>query len=160
MKLNLGAGNRPVEGFVNHDRQKYSDTIDVTWDLNKLPWPWDDGEAEEIHAMSVLEHLDIDLMQSIDECWRILASGGTLRIRLPYWRHENCWSDPTHRRGYALEIFDFFDPSTKVGSEYGFYTEREWQVMECRYIYREDETTSIASSVEAIMRKLDEKLAH
>ena len=105
--------------------------------------------------MSVLEHLDIDLLQSIDECWLILASGGTLRVRLPYWRHETCWRDPTHRRGYTMETFDVFDPSTKVGMEYGFYTERKWKIIERQYIYLKDDTTSIASSVEAVMRKTE-----
>jgi len=151
-KLNLGAGGRPIKGFVNHDRRKHSAEIDIVWDLNELPWPWGDTEFDEIHAMSVLEHLDIDLVQSIDECWRILAEGGTLRIRVPYWRHELCWSDPTHRRGYTMDTFDFFDPNTKAGRECVFYTDRKWEVLERQYIYYD--TTSIASSVEAIMRKI------
>lgn len=155
MKLNLGAGNRPIEGFVNHDCWKHSAEIDIAWDLNKLPWPWNGGEFSEIHAMSVLEHLNIDLLQSIDECWRILASGGTLCVRVPYWRHETCWRDPTHRRGYTIATFDLFDPSTKAGIDYGFYTECKWEIVECRYIYLKDDTTSIASSVEAVMRKIE-----
>jgi len=158
-KLNLGAGNRPVEGFVNHGRRKHRDEIDIMWDLNELPWPWRDEEFGEIHAMSVLEHLNIDLLQSIDECWRILASGGMLRVRVPYWRHETCWRDPTHRRGYTMSTFDLFDPSTKAGTEYGFYTECKWKIIECQYIYLKDDFTSIASSVEAVMRKLDETMA-
>jgi SAM-dependent methyltransferase len=127
--------------------------IDVAWDLNKVPWPWGDGDFDEIHAMSVLEHLDIDLVQSIDECWRILAPGGTLRVRLPYWQHELTWRDPTHRRGYTMSTFDLFDPSTTMGAEYGFYTERKWKIMEREYIYFKDDALT-PSSVEATMRKL------
>lgn len=154
-KLNLGAGARPAVGFVNHDSRQHSEKIDVVWDLSELPWPWENGEFDEVRAMSVLEHLDVDLVQSVGECWRILVLGGTLHIRVPYWRHETCWRDPTHRRGYTMETFDFFDPSTKMGKEYGFYTIRKWEILERRYIYLKHDTTSIASSLEVVMRKLE-----
>lgn len=156
--LNLGAGNRPLDGAVNHDRRKHRVEIDIAWDLNKLPWPWEDGEFDWVHAMSVLEHLDIDLLQSIDECWRILVSGGRLRVRVPYWRHETCWRDPTHRRGYTMDTFDIFDPTTKAGREYDFYTVCKWEVVERRYIYLSYDTSSIASSLEVVMRRVDEPL--
>ena len=143
--LNLGAGNRIIENAVNHDLRKHRPEIDVAHDLNRLPWPWEDGKFEKVRAMSVLEHLDADLLASIDECWRILVPGGVLHIRVPYWRHETCWRDPTHRRGYTMETFDIFDPTTKVGQEYGFYTTCKWRIVEKRYIYRNDETSSIAS---------------
>ena len=152
--LNLGAGNRIVEGAINHDRRKHRPEIDVAWDLNRLPWPWKDGDFQHVRAMSVLEHLDVDLLTSLNECWRILAPGGTLHIRLPYWRHETCWRDPTHRRGYTMETFDIFDPTTQVGRDYGFYTPHKWHIVEKQYIHRADDTSSIASSLEAVMEKV------
>jgi len=51
-----------------------------------------------------------------------------------------------------MDTFDFFDPNTKAGRECVFYTDRKWEVLERQYIYYD--TTSIASSVEAIMRKI------
>jgi len=154
--LNLGAGNHPLAGAVNHDLRKHRPEIDVTWNLSHLSWPWKDEEFDEIHAMSVLEHLDIDLLTSVNECWRILKPGGTLRCRVPYWRHETCWRDPTHRRGYTMETFDIFDVSTNIGNPdaYGFYTDRKWKIVHRKYIYMVEDLTSIASSLEVVMEKL------
>ena len=154
--LNLGCGNRPLKDATNHDRLKHRPEVAVAWDLNRLPWPWKDGEFDGIHAISVLEHLDIDLLASVNECWRILKPGGTLKCRVPYWRHETCWRDPTHRRGYTMETFDIFDVTTNIGkpTAYGFYTDRKWKITHREYIYMAADLTSIASSLEVVMEKI------
>ena len=57
MKLNLGAGNDILDGFENHDITKLPG-IDVVFDLNQYPWPWNDDAFEEVVANDLLEHLD------------------------------------------------------------------------------------------------------
>ena len=47
MKLNLGAGNDIRDGFINHDISQLPG-IDVTFDINKYPWPWDDSSFDEV----------------------------------------------------------------------------------------------------------------
>lgn len=126
--LNIGAGNDPIVGAVNHDITKHHDYIDVVWDLNNLPWPWEDDSFDLVNARAVLEHLDRDLLTTMNEIWRILKPGGVAVIKLPFWQHEVSWEDPTHRRGYALKTFDYFDPSTKIGKKYDFYTPRKWKI--------------------------------
>jgi len=152
--LNLGTGNRPIEGAVNHDVRKHNPTIDVTHDLSNLPWPWGDEEFDTIHAISVLEHLDIDLVGSVDECWRILKPGGKLIARVPHWQHPTCWRDPTHRRGYTMETWDLFDPRTHFGKGYGFYTERKWHIEKREPIYLRGDHLTVPSSVEVVMVKV------
>jgi SAM-dependent methyltransferase len=127
--LNLGAGNKPQAGAVNHDLRKHRPEIDVAWDLNELPWPWADGSFDKIVARAVLEHLDIDLVHSLDECWRILRPGGSIYLKLPHWKSELAHSDPTHRWFFALGSFDQFDPDKRRGREYAFYTERRWRIV-------------------------------
>jgi SAM-dependent methyltransferase len=127
--LNLGAGNRIIEGAVNHDRIVHRPEISVAHDLNRLHWPWEDESFDVISARAVFEHLDIDLVACLDECWRILRPGGTLDIKLPYWQHPDSWADPTHRRAYDLQVFDWFDPETPNGKTYGFYTPRKWRIV-------------------------------
>ena len=36
--LNIGCGNRPLPGAVNHDRAKHSPHVDIHWGLER-PWP-------------------------------------------------------------------------------------------------------------------------
>ncbi len=132
--LHLGAGNRPIaaaegEEVVNHDRTKHRPEIVVAWDLNDLPWPWPDASFDLIIACTVLEHLRITLVESLNECWRILRPGGRLHVKVPHWQHENSYTDPTHYWRFSLQTFDLFDPATRYGADYGFYTERKWRTI-------------------------------
>lgn len=127
--LNLGCGNKLVEGAVNHDRIQHRPEVDVAHDLNEMPWPWPDESFDLIVARAVFEHLDRDLVQSLDECWRLLRPGGELSIKLPYWDSDNSYQDPTHRWFFSLRALDQFDPATERGQQYGFYTERKWEII-------------------------------
>ncbi len=124
--LNLGAGNKILRHGVNHDRVAHRPEIDVVWDLNILPWPWEDSTFDQVLAHAVLEHLDIDLVQSVDECWRILRPDGVLKLKLPYWRSDLAHADPTHRWFFSVRSLDIFMPETARGRSCGFYTTRKW----------------------------------
>lgn len=125
--LNLGAGNRIIKGAVQHDRTKHRPEIDVTHDLNILPWPFEAKSFDKIVALAVFEHLDIDLLASLNECHRILAPGGHLIIKLPLQRGFNAYDDPTHRWFFTLRSLDQFCPETPRGKAYGFYTPYKWK---------------------------------
>lgn len=127
--LNLGAGNDIIRGAVNHDRIKHRNEISSVWDLNVLPWPFGDGEFDIVNARAVLEHLNIDLIKSVNEVWRILKPGGILVLKLPHWNHNISYIDPTHRWFYSIETPTIFDPSTEYGSRYNFYTDRKWKIV-------------------------------
>ncbi len=74
LKLHLGAGPHYLEGWRNHDR-------DV--DLRK-PLPWVDGAAEFIFCEHTIEHLTTpEGVRLIEECFRVLAPGGVLRLSFP-----------------------------------------------------------------------------
>ena len=127
--LNLGAGNRIIEGAVNHDRIIHRPEISVAHDLNDLPWPWGDESFDLIVARAVFEHLRITLLESVSECWRILRPGGELQLKLPYWKHEHSFLDPTHYWQFGLRTCDIFDPDTEYGRAYAFYTDRKWRIV-------------------------------
>ena len=125
--LNLGAGTRCLKDAVNHDLHKHHEGIDIAHDLNVLPWPWEDDSFDKIVSISVFEHLQINLLQSVDECWRILRPGGILFIKLPHWKHDNAYVDPTHYWRFSPHTLKMFVPGTKLGDRYGFYTTRKWK---------------------------------
>lgn len=127
--LNLGAGNRIVEGAVNHDRVKHRPEIDVVHDLDEMPWPWPDEAFDKVLAIAVLEHLQANLIASVDECWRVLRPGGILYVKLPHWKHDISYIDPTHYWRFSVRSLDVFDPATEQGHRYSFYTPRKWRIV-------------------------------
>jgi SAM-dependent methyltransferase len=127
--LNLGCGNRPLGGAVNHDRAKYYPHVDVAHDLNVRPWPWADESFDMIVANAVFEHLRLNLVEVCDECWRILRAGGLLHLKLPWWQSDNAYADPTHYWQYSLRSLNVLDPGTVLGKRYEFYTTCHWEIV-------------------------------
>ena len=82
MIINLGCGNKFLEGAINHDRTKHAAWVDVAHNLNSYPWPGHTNSADEIIATDVLEHLD-SFIGSFDECWRILNADGACVVQFP-----------------------------------------------------------------------------
>ncbi len=117
-KLNLGCGEKPLEGYLNLDKYKYKGT-DVVWDLEELPLPFQDKQFEEINADNILEHLDYKVL--LVELARILKKGGKLCIRVPHFTSRDLYADPTHRYGFANKTFSHFVKSEWFQNElYGF----------------------------------------
>lgn len=140
--LNLGAGNRIIEGAVNHDVAKHRPEIDLVWDLNDLPWPWEDEAFDKVCALSVLEHLRQNLLTSMDEIWRITKPGGVAVIKLPFWKANVSYEDLTHLHVVGPGVMDQLDPRTKRGHGYRFYTSRKWRI-EKQEMNKEKRATSI-----------------
>jgi SAM-dependent methyltransferase len=134
VRLNLGCGDDVQPGYVNHDFARHRPEVEVVHDLRVLPWPWADESAETIRLLDVLEHLP-QVVPVIDECWRVLRPGGALHLRVPHYQSENAWLDPTHRRPFHLDSFDYFDPDTAWGTKYGFYTQRKWKLGSKRLLH-------------------------
>ena len=126
--LVLGCGKKPYVGATNHDRDRYAPYVDIAWDLNDEEWPVRDEQYWLIIAEDVLEHLD-SFIAFMDECWRILKPDGSLFVQVPRWDSDNVWKDPTHKRGYQAESFDYLDPDTVWGQKYDMYTKKKWQIV-------------------------------
>jgi predicted SAM-dependent methyltransferase len=75
LKLNIGCGKRPWEGFVNTDFRA-GPGVDLVYDFHD-PLPYDPGTVDEIHALHVFEH--IELKNWTDS----LKIGGKLVLELP-----------------------------------------------------------------------------
>lgn len=146
--LNLGCGNRIVEEAVNHDRSQHRDEVDVVHDLNEMPWPWEDNSFDKIAALAVLEHLDPDLVASLNECHRILRPGGTVVLKLPMWNHSRSYDDPTHRWFFTLNSLDQFCPETERGKAYSFYTPFKWRFVKRPFTNKAK--TSLWATLEAL----------
>ena len=127
--LNLGAGNRILDNAINHDLTRHRDEISIAHDLNILPWPWDDSAFEQIQLISVAEHLKLTLIETLNECWRVIESGGRLTIKYPIYTSGTSYDDPTHRWHWSLNVLDFVDPNTRHGKDNHYYTPYKWHIL-------------------------------
>ena len=126
IRLNLGAGSIAQKDWVNVDIVDLPG-IDLVQDLNVAKWPFADLSVGEILALDIVEHLD-DPVHFITECWRILVPGGTLFIQTPRQDAEFLWIDPSHKRGFHEQSFDFFDPDKPFGQTTGFYSDAKFYI--------------------------------
>ncbi len=127
MNINLGCGNLKAEGEFGVDSRK-TEAVDLIHDLSEYPWPFKDEQFENATAKDIIEHI-LHVVPFVDECWRIIKPAGNLYIRTSYFMKEQAYTDPTHLHYFALDSFDFFDPSTPLGSNYGWYTDKKWTVV-------------------------------
>ena len=130
MKLNLGCGKNIRDGCINLDLTKHSDGVDIVHDLNVIPYPFDDNTFDEIFALSVFEHLRPTLIETMNECWRIMKVKGIIHIKYPLDGSPTIADDPTHIYRWSVRTLDYLDPDTEYGREYGFYTPYKWQILE------------------------------
>lgn len=134
IKINLGAGSEPTEGWVNLDWIA-GEGIQVVHNLLEFPWPFEDNSADEIKAIDVLEHMPnytpdnrSNPIAFVEECHRILKVGGKLTIQVPHWGSPNMWIDPSHVRGFDPKSMDYFDPQKELGQWYGYYSKCKFDV--------------------------------
>jgi SAM-dependent methyltransferase len=105
-KLNVGCGHDVKSGWVNLDIAPL-DGVDVVHNLEEPPLPFDDASFDYIECINILEHV-ADLPDVMRELNRVLAPGGRLRIMGPHFTSYTWPTDPTHRRAFAINTFEFF----------------------------------------------------
>lgn len=122
-KINLGCGDVKIPGFLGVDKIK-TPAADVAHDLNALPYPFADSSIEEIIADNVLEHLD-NLIAVMEELYRICQNGAIIKISLPYYKSSGAFTDPTHKRFFTENSFQYFEEA----HEYHFYTKAKFKTL-------------------------------
>lgn len=82
--LNLGSGVVRFPNKINVDNGSHTADIDVSWNLARIPFPFESDSQEEIVFTEVMEHLPAGSERSvIQEISRILAPGGLLVLSVP-----------------------------------------------------------------------------
>lgn len=80
-KLNLGCGNKRLEGYINADIMKI-DGVDEVFPLYEIPYR--DNTISEISTEHALEHVSLECAkQAIQEWFRVLEPGGKLNLYIP-----------------------------------------------------------------------------
>jgi ubiquinone/menaquinone biosynthesis C-methylase UbiE len=104
--LDLGCGKNKAAGAIGADRFPLPG-VDVIADLTHFPYPFANNSIDQIHLSHVLEHMDSPV-EVLTEVWRISKNGAKVHIRVPHYTGPYAWKDPTHKRCFTSESFDYF----------------------------------------------------
>ena len=105
--LNLGCADSHIVGALNVDICEPADQI---VDLAVM-WPWLTSTWSSVRAHDIIEHI-ADKIHFMNELWRVMEDGGTVEIITPEATGCGFWQDPTHKSGWVLNSFQYF----QVGS--------------------------------------------
>jgi SAM-dependent methyltransferase len=128
-KIDMGCGKDNLEGYLHLDRRFHSPHIDLAWDLNIIPYPFNDNTFSEVRMYDVFEHIDKPL-EVLNEVHRILIQGGIFDLRIPTVEDFDLWTDITHKRPFTERSFDHFIRGTVFNTNYGYYSERLWELVD------------------------------
>jgi len=126
LRLNMGCGSDIRTGYINLDNAEL-EGVDVAHSLESFPYPFEDDTFEEIILINVLEHLE-DTIKVMEEIWRIARPGAKVILRVPYWNSMDSITDPTHKKFFNQNTFDFFDPSTKRCRNRPYYSTARFSI--------------------------------
>ncbi len=125
LNLNLGCGRKIREGFVNVDVVP-GPGVDLVWDLDAIPWPFEDGSADRIFAEGILEHV-LHFDRFWREIYRVLRVGGRIEIGVPYGFNTDPWHVRYFNRFSILRLTVQPESSTNL-QDVGRFRCVEWRV--------------------------------
>lgn len=127
-KLNVGCGKDIKKGYINLDSVRLPG-VDMVYNLNKFPWPFENDFFEEVYCSHILEHLD-DIIKVMEELHRITKKEGIIRIKVPPFPSYGAVSDPTHKRFFTYFTFDYF---TRKGMEW--YSKAKFKILKREFVF-------------------------
>jgi SAM-dependent methyltransferase len=131
-KLHLGCGTIILPDYVNVDLLPLPG-IDVVHDLAVLPWPFEDGQFDEVIAIDIIEHLP-SVVKTMEEIHRITKPNAKVIIRTPYYNSWDATADPTHLHFFNENSFDVFDPQTPMGKSRNYYSNASFRIVGIGYL--------------------------
>ena len=111
LKLNLGSGDKRIDGFVNVDHSPECKP-DILLDLEATPWDFRDDSVTHVVLHHVLEHLGRTpeaFLAIMQELYRVCRDEAVIEITVPHPFHDNFISDPTHVRPITAMTLALFD---------------------------------------------------
>ena len=122
IKINLGCGKDYREGYIGVDRIKFGNN--EVCDLEKDSLPFETNSVDEIYSQHFLEHLR-DPRNCLNECHRVLRSGGIMESVVPYGLWDGA-SKPVHHQSITACWFDFL----KREDNFERYEYKPWKLIE------------------------------
>lgn len=118
-RLLLGCALSAEPGWVNVDITPHP-CVDVVWDLEKTPLPFEDNSFDTVLATHVFEHIT-NLVPLVLDVRRILKPGGHLVAVTPYGSSDDAWDCPHHVRMFTERTWFYFDKGLYEFKEHSGY---------------------------------------
>ena len=145
LRLDLGCGNNKKEGFLGVDFSNECDA-DIIHNLDIYPYPFEDSTVSEIFCSHFFEHVG-STKNFMEECWRMLQSGGVLDIIVPYYTSLRATQDFTHKNFISENSFLYFNKNWIDQNKLQHYNiDCNFSIDNVRYFYAPEWSTR---SVEA-----------
>ncbi len=120
--------------------------VDVVCDIQKLPLPFPDGQFDEILCQDILEH--VEYIPVLRDIHRILKKGGALTIRVPHFTSKFNFLDPTHKKMFSINTFNFFVNNSSEQQGRGYYFDFAFSsCREAKIVFEHDSIFFILSPV-------------
>lgn len=94
MKLNIGCGNKKIDGYIGVDKYQ-CEAAEYICDIEKGTLPFEDNSVDGIMLDNVIEHF-YDVPEVIKELARVCKKGAIIEIITPHFSSLSSWIDPTH----------------------------------------------------------------
>ena len=107
MKLNIGCGNKKIEGYLGVDKFR-CEAADYICDIENEKLPFEDNTITGIIIDNSIEHF-YDIPKVINELVRVSRKGTAIKIITPHFSSLKSWIDPTHVHHLSYFSFDHFE---------------------------------------------------
>src|SRR5487761_321649 len=108
-KLQLGAGDNPISGWLSTDINPRRDILYL--DVTK-PFGFDNDTFDYVFCEHLIEHLEyLDSLKFCKECLRVLKPSGILRVATPDFK-------------FILELYN--EKPTELQQDYMAYATKKW----------------------------------
>jgi len=119
MKLNIGCGNKRIEGYIGLDKFECFGA-DFLCDVEKEALPFNDNSFTNILLDNVVEHFS-KVNKVFKEIYRVSDNGCEIKIITPHFSSLSSWIDPTHKLHLSYFSFDHFckrESTYYIGSKF------------------------------------------
>jgi len=106
LRVNLGCGNKQVEGFIGVDRFPCA-AARVLCDVTRA-LPFRDSSVDEFMLDNLIEHIP-DIPALMAEIVRAARNSARVVVVTPHFTSLSSWKDPTHLHHLSYFSFDHFE---------------------------------------------------
>lgn len=125
--VDIGCGSRKIEGAIGIDGI-HQPGVNIVCNFEQA-LPLKTNSVDILHASHLLEHIQ-NLVQLMEEVYRVCKPKGQVHITVPYFTSRGAFRDPTHVRYLSEETFIYFQNPTP------YKIRTDFQIQNIHYKYR------------------------